>query len=297
MKTRVETGIDIFVEEIKKRGKISFSEAARIFGISQEQVEEWAKLLAEHKEEVGIEVHYPTFGEPEIVATAVKRGSEVTEKIVKLEKQTSDLEGVLEKYSTEEKGEKQAIEKKLSEPKPTPAKKPGFLSGIFAKKERPVITEKETTIPRDLHKLEEELGEARRVEKTLDELVEEAKTIENRAKGVHSEETKIITESQSVQKTLVKVKEDIESALPVIHKKIHPIEKNTIRPALVNEIKKTISNVNREIAEIEGYARKIESQKAKKKLALLLKRATKVKTVKQKKNEKAPRKKKGRKKR
>ncbi len=275
MKSRVETGIDLFVEEIRKRGKVTFSEAGRIFGISEEQVEEWAKLLAEHREDVGIEVHYPTFGEPEIIATAVKKSSEIKEKIAKLEKRTGELEEVLTKYAAGEKAEKQGIGKKIPEQKPAPAKKPGFFSRIFAKREGPTITEMETTIPRDLHRLEEELGEAKRVEKTLDELVEEAKAIENRAKGVHGEETKIIAEAQSVQKTLAKVKEDIDSVLPGIQKKIHEVEKNRISPELVNEIKKTIRNVNAEIADIEGYAKKIGGQKSKKKLAGLLKKVTK----------------------
>ena len=271
MKANLQTSIDTFVDEIKKRGKISFSEAQGIFGISEEQVEEWAKLLSEHKDEVGIEVHYPTFGEPEIVATAVKKSAEIQQKIAKLEKSSGDLENILEKYSVEKKPEPQAE-------KP-PSK---FKFTLFAKKEKPSQEAGGTLIADELRQLEQELEETKRAEKTIDALSQRAKEIEESAKAVHQKEEKLIIETQSVQKTLSEVKRGIDLVVPAIQKNIRVIETMRLNPKLASEIKATIRRIQTDLDEIEGYARKFETTKAKSRLASLLNKAATPRKLKKK---------------
>jgi len=62
-KKSVKTPIDELFELVLKKGKIRISEAARIFGVHELQIEEWAKILEEHGL---IEIHYPAVGKPEL---------------------------------------------------------------------------------------------------------------------------------------------------------------------------------------------------------------------------------------
>ncbi|HIK02382.1 TPA: hypothetical protein H1012_00870 [archaeon] len=279
MKANLQTSIDTFVDEIKKRGKISFSEAQGIFGISEEQVEEWAKLLSEHKDEIGIEVHYPTFGEPVIVATAVKKSAEIQQKIAKLEKSSGDLENILEKYSEEGGPKKPVVERQKESPQKPPSK---FKFTLFAKKEKPSQEAGGTLIADELRQLEQELEETKRAEKTIDALSQRAKEIEESAKAVHQKEEKLIIETQSVQKTLSEVKRGIDLVVPAIQKNIRVIETMRLNPKLASEIKATIRRIQTDLDEIEGYARKFETTKAKSRLASLLNKAATPRKLKKK---------------
>ncbi len=60
---KYETDIDKLYRLLEKYKKVKISEIKKIFSISNEKAEEWAKILEEHN--LG-HFHYPAFGEPEI---------------------------------------------------------------------------------------------------------------------------------------------------------------------------------------------------------------------------------------
>ncbi|RLJ06411.1 MAG: hypothetical protein DRP13_00910 [Candidatus Aenigmatarchaeota archaeon] len=60
----IETEIDKLFSLVKKKGIVGFSEAAKKFSVSENEVEEWAKILEEHKL---VKLHYPIGKEPEII--------------------------------------------------------------------------------------------------------------------------------------------------------------------------------------------------------------------------------------
>lgn len=60
---KYETDIDSLYRIIEKFKKVKISEVKKVFNISSEKAEEWAKILEEHNL---VELHYPAFGEPEI---------------------------------------------------------------------------------------------------------------------------------------------------------------------------------------------------------------------------------------
>ena len=64
LNTQFETDFDKLYALIIERGKLNFAEIAKAFNVSKEQAEEWGKIL---KEQDLITIHYPAFGEPELV--------------------------------------------------------------------------------------------------------------------------------------------------------------------------------------------------------------------------------------
>lgn len=57
------TPIDQLFELVMNSGTVKMADAARKFAVSEEQLEEWAKILEEHGM---IEIHYPPIGKPEL---------------------------------------------------------------------------------------------------------------------------------------------------------------------------------------------------------------------------------------
>ena len=57
------TPIDELLEMVKKNGRIRTKDAAKRFGVSKSEIEEWGKILEEHGL---IEIHYPPVGETEL---------------------------------------------------------------------------------------------------------------------------------------------------------------------------------------------------------------------------------------
>jgi len=57
----LETDVDRLLNLIKEKGEISISEAAKKFGVEEGKIEEWGKILEEHKL---IKMHYPPIGNP-----------------------------------------------------------------------------------------------------------------------------------------------------------------------------------------------------------------------------------------
>ena len=62
-KAKIETDFDILVNYVNARETVKLSEVARMFKITVKKAEEWAKILESHGL---LELHYPTFGEPEL---------------------------------------------------------------------------------------------------------------------------------------------------------------------------------------------------------------------------------------
>jgi len=58
-----KTPIDKLFELVMNKGNVKIADAARQFTVSEEQLEEWAKILEEHGL---IEIHYPPIGKPEL---------------------------------------------------------------------------------------------------------------------------------------------------------------------------------------------------------------------------------------
>jgi CBS domain-containing protein len=59
----METDIDKILAVIKERKRVKFSELEKMFEVSKETIEEWAKILEDH----GLaEIFYPAIGEPEL---------------------------------------------------------------------------------------------------------------------------------------------------------------------------------------------------------------------------------------
>ncbi|MFH8086988.1 MAG: CBS domain-containing protein [Candidatus Aenigmatarchaeota archaeon] len=59
----METDIDRILAVIKEKKRVKFSELEKMFNVSKEVIEEWAKILEDH----GLaEIFYPAIGEPEL---------------------------------------------------------------------------------------------------------------------------------------------------------------------------------------------------------------------------------------
>ncbi|HLD02186.1 MAG TPA: hypothetical protein VJC07_00615 [Candidatus Nanoarchaeia archaeon] len=58
-----ETDFDKLYNYIKEKGTIKLVDVAKMFGLSKQQAEEWAQILANQKL---LKLHYPPFGEPEL---------------------------------------------------------------------------------------------------------------------------------------------------------------------------------------------------------------------------------------
>ncbi|MGC8812371.1 MAG: CBS domain-containing protein [Candidatus Aenigmatarchaeota archaeon] len=59
----METDIDKILAVIKERKRVKFSELQKMFEVSKETIEEWARILEDH----GLaEIFYPAIGEPEL---------------------------------------------------------------------------------------------------------------------------------------------------------------------------------------------------------------------------------------
>jgi Mn-dependent DtxR family transcriptional regulator len=59
----ITTPLDKLLDLVMKRGRIRIKDAAKSFGVSRAQIDEWAKILEEHGL---VEIHYPPVGEPEL---------------------------------------------------------------------------------------------------------------------------------------------------------------------------------------------------------------------------------------
>ncbi|MEE9323906.1 MAG: hypothetical protein V3U72_05185 [Candidatus Aenigmarchaeota archaeon] len=78
VKERIETDIDKLYELIKDRGILKVKVASRKFRIDAEQVEEWGRILEQHKL---IKLHYPPIGDPVLILKKFKSDMEEIKKL------------------------------------------------------------------------------------------------------------------------------------------------------------------------------------------------------------------------
>ena len=254
MPSKIETGIDKFVEEIQKRGKLTFKEAASVLGISEEKVEEWAKLLSQHKEETGIEIKYPAFGEPEIVATELKKEVAVKEKIEEIKEGKDELEDILEKYTEGKIPE--AIEKaKVG----GPAKKPE------EEKETPKAVERGVA-EKEVQEVEQRLGEIKQVEAVIEKLEKVASDIEKEVEHAESEEKELEKNIQDAKHRLSTLKKAIFLLVDAMKKKVEDAKKTEMGIHVIRSMKEDLKRIEVEIKSVESQTKKYEQSKIKIKL-------------------------------
>ena len=63
-KKKIETAIDEVLEIIRKKGSVTIEEISEKFHVSRQTVEEWGKILEEHKL---VTIEYPVIGKPYLV--------------------------------------------------------------------------------------------------------------------------------------------------------------------------------------------------------------------------------------
>ena len=66
----IETGIDRLLKAVNEKKKIKMSEAALMFNVSEELIEDWGNVLENHKM---ITMRYPIMGEPTLEVFVEKR--------------------------------------------------------------------------------------------------------------------------------------------------------------------------------------------------------------------------------
>jgi len=71
-----KTEIDELYELIQTKKKIRYIEAMKKFSIDKKKIEHWAKILEENNL---IDIHYPAFGEPELMLKKEKEGEKEKE--------------------------------------------------------------------------------------------------------------------------------------------------------------------------------------------------------------------------
>lgn len=96
----IETNIDKLYKMILERGSLGLYSAARDIGVSVELIEEWGKVLEEHKM---IEMHYPPFGKA--ILRVPSTGKEKAKHVKKEEKKKETIPGKekpkkMKKYAT-----------------------------------------------------------------------------------------------------------------------------------------------------------------------------------------------------
>ena len=261
MPSKLETSIDKFINEIQKRGKLTFAEASKILGISEEQVEEWAKLLQKSKEVTGIQINYPTFGEPEIVATELKKFVEAKEKIVEIKEGRDELEELLEKYA------KGKLPEKAEEKKPEKAKEEE--KGKVAKFFKPTAekTQPEAAIAqKEVKELEEELGEIRQVEAVIDKLQNAAEEIEKEVEHTEEEEKQLEKNVQQAKQRLVTLKKSIFLLIDITKKKISEAKRTGLGIQGVKSLREDLKRLEAEIKSIEAAAKPFDRSTVKQRL-------------------------------
>jgi len=70
----IETDVDKLYDIVELKGMINIADAAKKLRVSPEQVEEWGRILEEHKL---IRMHYPPVGEPVLILRKTKTAKKI----------------------------------------------------------------------------------------------------------------------------------------------------------------------------------------------------------------------------
>lgn len=66
----LETTIDKLYKMVIKQKRVEISDAAKMFGVKEELIIEWGKILEEHDL---VELHYPAFGKPFLIPKEMEK--------------------------------------------------------------------------------------------------------------------------------------------------------------------------------------------------------------------------------
>jgi hypothetical protein len=204
----IETTIDKFISLVRKRKRIRISEAAKILGVTQKQVDEWVFTL----EDRGIvELKYPVLGEPEVaiieetpeqIAAATRKEIEVDTRIIpgipikkknlpklKLRKIPEEIKGCEGEEMGEEPPEYENI---LGELKSLENR----ISVMASKRSENVnpsnmyITEKLKFLEGKLHDMSKKTEDEKKLYETERLILEKIETIENRLNKMSKKKAK-----------------------------------------------------------------------------------------------------------
>ncbi|NIO44818.1 MAG: hypothetical protein GTN36_04670 [Candidatus Aenigmarchaeota archaeon] len=154
----IETSIDEFIQNLKKKGKMSLSEVADFFNTTQKKIEPWINIL----EERGfIEIKYPVIGEPKVILKAsapekldiqkLETESEEKPEIKEVEKIEEVVEEKIEEIPKEEPKE----EEKIGEVKPEVVEE--LKPEVEVKVEKKPKTEIKEEAPVEIPKIREKM--------------------------------------------------------------------------------------------------------------------------------------------
>lgn len=119
----IETQVDKLIKLVRRRGKLTVSQAAVALGVEERKIEEWVGILEEHG---FVELRYPAIGEPEIILKEIppekviergeefeKRKEKIEEKAEKYEKKIGEVEEKVEVSDKEFLELKEELQNKL----------------------------------------------------------------------------------------------------------------------------------------------------------------------------------------
>lgn len=192
----IETTIDKFISLVRKRKRIRISEAAKILGVTQKQVDEWVFTL----EDRGIvELKYPVFGEPEVVIIEETPEQIAAETRREIEVDTRIIPGIPIKRKEIPKLKLRKIPKTIEEPEEVAEESPEYesilgelkslenrISLMATKRSEKVdpsnlyITEKLKFLEGKLHELSKKTEDEENLYETERLILEKIETIENR---------------------------------------------------------------------------------------------------------------------
>lgn len=198
----IATSVDRLILIVKKRKEISLSDAAKYLGVSEDQVEEWVRILEEHNY---LKLKYPAIGKPKILLGEVpkeqleikeeelgKRTEVVEKKAEKFEKKISTTEGKVRKSEKELENLGKKLHKKMGGVKKVEVK----LTRLRRKKEistrkakRMELLSKSKKIKAEqLKRVEYErrrvLGDVRKLEDIIDKTSKELEGVESFATSI-----------------------------------------------------------------------------------------------------------------
>jgi chromosome segregation ATPase len=206
----IETPIDKLIMLVKQRERLPLSEAAKILGTDEAQVEEWVRALEERD---FVELIYPAIGEPVIILKKVTEKSVgKTETMLKKEKESIDKKSV-------------ALQKKLAETE----KK--------MDKTNKDVAELESELREKLKKVEASMGLMNSMEKKKQEMISDARDIDKAS----SDAVKNIDTVKSMVEQIDKKIDEKISFIDSHAGRIGEIEK------LRKEVKDDIENLDAEV--------------------------------------------------
>lgn len=206
----IETPIDLLIDIVRRRHSLTIEEAAVILKVSEEQVEEWVKILEDHGY---LKLVYPPIGKPRIVAVEIPE-YKLEKKASEFEKRKAKVEEVAQRFSQKvietEKGveishEKfQILEKELHQKLSTLGEKLAKLNEL-EKMKLEVLKESE-----EIKDISEKVGKeienitslATGAEDEINKEIEKLETHESQIKNLEQERKKIQNEISALDKEM-----------------------------------------------------------------------------------------------